>query len=960
MSELSFEDFRKNISELYSQMSNKYIESKYNLEMDSKGKELYKYYLQHKKVFFRVFNQNYLEFIKLVHLMRYYINNTNINYFYKKYVGDSSDPSYQLVYEEILNRFLINQEIPSEFSDFLSEKESSKNLLSLLDGYLDKENIDLIAELYGIKFPEDLSGFNNYFENLFGTYANFKIMNTKFSKAIRRSENNSHKNEYLLNEIQYNYEDILNRTGKETPLNFIEWNKNKLINKSIYFTAKEIFKFAFPVRIYKWQNRQVLMEEFCDQYNYIKDVRNENVDYNKLVDYYSREYEWQNPLFSKHVLNQVLGYKNQISKYYSEIDLKFVKNYKNSKERLPYRRSNNDCKSVIQWGQRKLLISEIEFLTKYGHLSKNVVYAGAAPGTHIKILSQLFPKHIFHLYDPAPFSPMIVNLSKTNKSINCYQTFFDDNVASKWKNKDILFISDIRTADVHRMDSEEIESRVSEDMNLQLNWCIIMKPLASALKMRLTWDKNAPPLKYFKGELYFQCWAPASSTELKLITTKEQIEDYIKGNYEYYDNIEYEERCFYHNKVRRVSLFYNDCADDIYKYNDKVGLDHCYDCNREVKILKKYFSSIGVDNLKIRKLVAEISASITSGNRTLLDPNVDQEERRSEIEKRQFINGVQASLGNQAKPMVFDKNIKSMYDKLMGNKKGGELLNINNNQNKFGLGYVNDFPEEKKPEIKILTRHNSKLIDNKTIFSWKNFPPSEYYLLYKPNDYYYDHNFFLKKMEKINVYNPYNTLLWNIEKNYLIELQNLGVNIIPSFVQNFLVPNIFKSEYIIIKPLIGGGSYNVFRFKTPKNNIECKEIVNFLYNKSEKMNFEFKTDMLIQPYLEHDKEYSLIYYFDGFHHAVIKQKFGIISSFKNRKVTQWDSPSEELIDLGYEILEKSKQKYLYARLDFIMFENQYYLMELEFIDPNLFYNSEKEELDDMISKYNIMIQKIKN
>ena len=39
----------------------------------------------------------------------------------------------------------------------------------------------------------------------------------------------------------------------------------------------------------------------------------------------------------------------------------------------------------------------------YGHLSKNVLYAGAAPGIHIEYLSFLFKNHTFHLYDPNEF-----------------------------------------------------------------------------------------------------------------------------------------------------------------------------------------------------------------------------------------------------------------------------------------------------------------------------------------------------------------------------------------------------------------------------------------------------------------------------------------------------------------------------------------------------------------------------
>ena len=33
-------------------------------------------------------------------------------------------------------------------------------------------------------------------------------------------------------------------------------------------------------------------------------------------------------------------------------------------------------------GQRKLFVTEIQFLTKYSHLSDSVLYVGSAPGHH--------------------------------------------------------------------------------------------------------------------------------------------------------------------------------------------------------------------------------------------------------------------------------------------------------------------------------------------------------------------------------------------------------------------------------------------------------------------------------------------------------------------------------------------------------------------------------------------------
>lgn len=73
--------------------------------------------------------------------------------------------------------------------------------------------------------------------------------------------------------------------------------------------------------------------------------------------------------------------------------------------RLPYRSTMEYAKTVNHWGQRKLLLSEIEFLTEHANEHTIVIYAGAAPGTHIQYLSrELFPKIKFVLVDPSPFS----------------------------------------------------------------------------------------------------------------------------------------------------------------------------------------------------------------------------------------------------------------------------------------------------------------------------------------------------------------------------------------------------------------------------------------------------------------------------------------------------------------------------------------------------------------------------
>ncbi len=73
-------------------------------------------------------------------------------------------------------------------------------------------------------------------------------------------------------------------------------------------------------------------------------------------------------------------WRNPDAGYVSRCDIKFQRVVDADYPTLPYRRRKGEEKTVVHWGQRKLLLSEIEFLTLYGQEGHPVVYAGAAPG----------------------------------------------------------------------------------------------------------------------------------------------------------------------------------------------------------------------------------------------------------------------------------------------------------------------------------------------------------------------------------------------------------------------------------------------------------------------------------------------------------------------------------------------------------------------------------------------------
>ena len=74
-----------------------------------------------------------------------------------------------------------------------------------------------------------------------------------------------------------------------------------------------------------------------------------------------------------------------------------------------YRRRKGEDKTTVHFGQRKLLLSEIEFLTiVFQNLETDnkkivLIYAGAASGQHIPTLVEAFPFIEYILVDPAKF-----------------------------------------------------------------------------------------------------------------------------------------------------------------------------------------------------------------------------------------------------------------------------------------------------------------------------------------------------------------------------------------------------------------------------------------------------------------------------------------------------------------------------------------------------------------------------
>jgi len=209
---------------------------------------------------------------------------------------------------------------------------------------------------------------------------------------------------------------------------------------------------------------------------------------------------------------------------------------------------------------------------------------------------------------------------------------------------------------------------------------------------------------------------------------------------------------------------------------------------------------------------------------------------------------------------------------------------------------------------------------------------------YKINDFLQ----WLKNLEKkkIKTWNPLSIIRWNYNKEYIFDLQKKHINIVPTILvkkeTNCSLENICKKNNwneLVIKPTIGASAKGVF-------NVKKKEIKRM----QKKFDKQIEgSDLLIQPLVEEIiscGEYSFIFLGNNFSHAVMKKpKQGEFrSNYAFGGSESLIKPDNYLLSQVKTIFEKIDKPLLYARIDGVNIRNKFFLMELELIEPYLFFD----------------------
>jgi glutathione synthase/RimK-type ligase-like ATP-grasp enzyme len=210
--------------------------------------------------------------------------------------------------------------------------------------------------------------------------------------------------------------------------------------------------------------------------------------------------------------------------------------------------------------------------------------------------------------------------------------------------------------------------------------------------------------------------------------------------------------------------------------------------------------------------------------------------------------------------------------------------------------------------------------------------------------------------EETQLINSSETLLWNMDKHYLLDLEAAGVSVVPTSIaeakSNRSLHDFYEqSPYVeaILKPTVSGSARHTYRLR--RDNIEeHAELFEQLIQKEA---------MMLQPFKERiltEGEISLIYFGKTFSHAVRKRaKKGDFRVQDDFGGTLHDhDPDAEELSIAEAALDACPSLPVYARVDLVRNKaNEPLVMELELIEPELWFRRNREaarKLTDTIIK----------
>lgn len=205
---------------------------------------------------------------------------------------------------------------------------------------------------------------------------------------------------------------------------------------------------------------------------------------------------------------------------------------------------------------------------------------------------------------------------------------------------------------------------------------------------------------------------------------------------------------------------------------------------------------------------------------------------------------------------------------------------------------------------------------------------------------------------RIPVINPIPTVQWNLNKRYLLELERRGAPIVPTAL---LTPRDGDRHaasaadrlaavcdergwaQVVVKPPISAGARGTHRFDRRDPPHEALELM-------------AANEVLVQPYvpqIESVGEWSLFYFVGAFSHAVIKKPAAGDFRVQSYHGGEWaPAVADAALRASAErALSAADRPWTYARVDGVVVDGVFLLMELELIEPSLWFEADPNAAD---------------
>lgn len=233
-----------------------------------------------------------------------------------------------------------------------------------------------------------------------------------------------------------------------------------------------------------------------------------------------------------------------------------------------------------------------------------------------------------------------------------------------------------------------------------------------------------------------------------------------------------------------------------------------------------------------------------------------------------------------------------------------------------------------------------------------------------PHDYFLNVPDFLEWTKQVEehttLWNSSKVIEWNSTKQYLIKLQEANVPVPPTIFAkhrtNIKLDDLLQNtdwDEIIIKPAVSVGAWGAGRYKRDDPDAEL-QFKNILHNGYTHVNVRTgkhwnlsSGDAIIQKFIPEimtQGEASLIYFGGEFSHAVKKMpaegEFRVHDTYGGQVLLHEASETERNVaERGLEALGLETQ---YARIDTVLSDKGPLIIEMELIEPRLFFEYYQE------------------